>query len=186
MKKPINLHTIPALQEIYIREGVKLRLLDQSHAARLLEILEADSIIRDNVTVASRMHTQKDVANEIDSYHKDEGLIRYVLMRDDNPIGLVSLWRDDGFWGKKNLDDYGFGYFLDQSERGKGLVTSAIQSLMDIVVKNLEVNQFVAFCEDLNKTSIAVLSKLGFRPTEETFSEPNNGWIERKYIKPVK
>ena len=56
---------------------------------------------------------------------------------------------------------------------------------MDTVAKNLRVNQFIAFCEDSNHESIAVLTRLGFKPTAETFTEPDNGWIERKYTKPV-
>jgi len=182
MKPPVSLHTIPALNEVIVRDSIRLRPLDQSHATRLLEILAADKSIRESVTVASRLHTPEDVAAEIEHYHKETGLIRYVLLNDNNPIGFVSLWRDDGFWGTKNPNDYGFGYFLDKNERGKGLVTSAVQSLMDTVVKNLQVNQFVAFCEDGNDGSIAVLKRLGFKPTEETLAEPNKGWIERKYI----
>lgn len=103
MKPPVNLHTISALKEINIGDGIKLRPLDQSHATRLLEILADDTSIRDKVSVASKLHTLEDVIAEIERYCKDTGLIRYVLVRDDNPIGLVSLWRDDGFWGQKTL-----------------------------------------------------------------------------------
>lgn len=56
---------------------------------------------------------------------------------------------------------------------------------MNAVVKNLRVNQFIAFSEDRNHKSIAVLTKLGFKPTDETLPEPKKGWIERKYIKSV-
>jgi RimJ/RimL family protein N-acetyltransferase len=95
------------------------------------------------------------------------------------------LWRDEGYFGTPpQVNDYGFGYFLDPKERGNGFVTRAIQKLMDTVVKNLRVNQFVAFCEDSNTESISVLLKLGFKPTNKTFPEPINGWIERKYEKP--
>jgi RimJ/RimL family protein N-acetyltransferase len=183
MKLPVNLHKIPALQEVTVCEGIKLRPLQQSDDTQLLKILERDNSIRDSVTVASRLHTTKDVADEIDRYSNDTGLIRYVIVRNDNPIGLVSLWRDDEFWGTKNLDDYGFGYFLDPNERGKGLITQALQCLIDTVTKDLHVNQFVAFCEDTNSGSLAVLKKLKFEATDETLREPNKGWIERKYVR---
>ena len=179
-----NLHSIPALQEIHVRDEVKLRPLRSSDAERLLEILAADTSIRDKVTVASRLYTLEDITTEVKSYHEDFGLIRYTLLKKDNPIGLVSLWRDDGYFGTPpQPNDYGFGYFIDPKERGKGLITSAVQSLMDVTAKNLHVNQFVAFCEDHNTQSIAVLTKLGFKPTAEEFPEPIHGWIERKYIK---
>ncbi|MBP7774759.1 GNAT family N-acetyltransferase [Candidatus Woesebacteria bacterium] len=83
--------------------------------------------------------------------------------------------------GRKNLDDYGFGYFLDPKERGQGLINRAIESLINISTKCLVVRQFVAFCEDTNIQSISVLKKLGFEPTSETLAEPSKGWIERKY-----
>jgi len=184
MSQPINLHTISALQEINVSDGLKLRPLNQSDDVRILEILAADDSIRNRVTVASRLYTTKDIAAEIERYRRDTGLIRYVLIKKDNPIGMVSFWRDDGFFGTSpHPDDYGFGYFLDPKERGKGLATRSIQSLMDAAINNLKVNQFISFCEDSNKESISVLKRLGFRPTDELLKEPKNGWIERKYIK---
>lgn len=186
MESAVNLHTIPALQEIYVQEGIKLHPLHSSDAKRLLEILADDSSIRNKVTIASRLHTIEDIETEIKRSLKKTGLIRYVLLKENNPIGLVSLWRDEGYFGTPTqLDDYGFGYFLDPNERGKGLMTSAIRKLIEIVANNLKVNQFIAFCEDNNMKSIAVLTKLGFEPTDKTFSEPYNGWIERKYIKSI-
>lgn len=182
--KPKNVHSILELKEVNVAEGVKLRPLDQSDAKRILEILNSDSNIRNRVTVASRLYTVKDVTDEIQFYHSDMGLIRYTLLKDNKPVGLVSLWRDDGFFGTKpNPDDYGFGYFLDPAERGKGLTSKAIQSLMRVITKGLRVRQFVAFCTDQNKESIAVLTKMGFKPTTETYSEPTHGWIERKYVR---
>lgn len=187
MSKATNLHKIPALQEIHVRDDVKLRPLQDSDDERLLEILAADNSIREKVTVASRFHKPEDIAAEVENYSKNPSLIRYTLVKGENPIGLVSLWRDEGYFGTSpQPSDYGFGYFLDPMERGKGLVNSALQSLKKAVTKNLQVNQFVAFCEDQNAESVAVLTKLGFKPTDKTFPEPINGWIERKYINPVK
>lgn len=184
MDEPNNLHTIPALQEIHIRDDIKLRPLQNSDAGSLLELLKADTSIRDKVTVASRFHTPDDVEAEVKRSNEDSGLIRYTLLKEDNVIGLVSLWRDEGYFGTPpQPDDYGFGYFLDPKERGKGLVTNSVQNLMYTVAKSLHVNQFVAFCEDNNTESIAVLTKLGFKPTEEVFPEPTHGWTERKYVK---
>ncbi|KKR30556.1 MAG: hypothetical protein UT61_C0005G0037, partial [Candidatus Woesebacteria bacterium GW2011_GWA1_39_8] len=105
-----NLHAIAALQEIHVRNDVKLRPLRSTDAERLLEILAADNSIRDKVTVASLFHTPEDVTTEVKRYHEDFGLIRYTLLKKNNPIGLVSLWRDEGYFGTPpQPDDYGFG-----------------------------------------------------------------------------
>src|SRR5579872_1798275 len=167
-KQSVNLHTIPAFQEINVREGVKLRPLDTSDASRILEILALDKTIRESVSVASRIFTIKDVMTEVEKYRQNKGLLRYTILENDNPVGLVSFWQDYGFWGKPHLNDYGFGYFLDKNRRGKGLVSSAVKSLIDISLQNLQVRQFIAFCEDSNLESVAVLTKLGFEPTNKT------------------
>jgi RimJ/RimL family protein N-acetyltransferase len=182
--KSLNLHKIPELNKIDVCKDVKLCPLRQSDSLRILEILEADNNIRNKVTVASRLYTLKDIEEEIERFSKDVNLIRYSLLKENNPIGLISFWRDEGFLdGLLKPNDYGFGYFLDPNERGKGLITRSLQSLMNVVVKNIRVNQFVAFCEDNNYESITILTKLGFKPTEKKFIEPDNGWVERKYIK---
>lgn len=185
MAEPINLHSVEAFKQISIEDDISLVPLAQSHAEQILKILEKDKTIREKVKVASLMHNFEDVAAEIKRYKSYTGLIRYVLIKDKNPVGMISLWRDDGFWGVENLDDYGFGYFLDPDERGQGLITRAIDRLMDVVAENLYVHQFVVFCEDHNKQSIALLKKLGFEPTDQTFPEPDKGWIERKYVRTV-
>lgn len=71
MSQPVNLHTISALQEINISDGLKLRPLNQSDDVRILEILAADTSIRNRVTVASRLYTAKDITVEIERYRKD-------------------------------------------------------------------------------------------------------------------
>lgn len=185
MKKVASLHSIIALQKVKVCKGLKIIPLDQSHAKRILEILDRNNSIRDRVSVASRLHKLEDVKREIKKYRKDTGLIRYTIVKGKTPIGLVSLWRDDGFWGEAHLNDYGFGFFLDPNERGNGYITRAVQRLIKVVSQNLYVNQFVAFCEDSNHKSIAVLTRLEFKPTKETFIEPAKGWVERKYIKPA-
>lgn len=181
---PVNLHTIPSLKDIHIRNGIKLRPLAIEDGPIILDILTSDPSIRERVTVASRLHTEGDVRKEVEKSNADPGLIRYALLENDSPIGLVSLWRDNGFFGDViDQDAYGFGYFLDPQQRGRGLITDAVHKLMEVASNSLIVSQFMAFSEDDNIASTAILKKLGFTPTDQTFPEPNNGWLERKYIK---
>lgn len=183
--EPANLHEVAALQDVQVREGVSLRPMDASDATRMLEILEADTTIRDRVSVASKMHTPEDVEAQVESYQQDEHLIRYAILEGDNPIGLVSFWRDvdNPFDAPDNPDDYGFGYFLDPAKRGSGIVADAVKTIMDVAAQNIHINQFIAYCEDNNPDSIAVLTKLGFQPTDTVLVEQNSGWTERKYVR---
>lgn len=179
----LNLHDIPSLKKVTVTSDIVLIPMQLEHADRLLEILTEEPSIRDRVTVASRLFTFQDVANEVQSYTSDHDLIRYVILQNGRVVGLVSLWRDTGFFGTPaNLDDYGFGYFLDPKQRGKGIIGAAIKALMTQIRVAVLVRQFVAFCEDDNLASVAVLLKLGFTPTNETYSEPTHKWLEKKYI----
>jgi RimJ/RimL family protein N-acetyltransferase len=134
------------------------------------------------------MRAPEDVEAQVETYRQDKHLIRYAILEGDNPIGLVSFWRDvdNPFDAPDSPDDYGFGYFLDPNKRGNGIVTDAVRAIIDVATRNIHINQFIAYCEDNNPDSIAVLTKLGFQPTEIVLVEQNSGWTERKYVrKPV-
>ncbi len=184
---PTSLHDISELRAIQVRDGVTLRPLEVEDAPRMLEILEADSSIRSRVSVASKIHSPEDVAEQVDAYQNDPHTVRYTLLEGDRPVGLVSFWRDidNPFVSPDSPNDYGFGYFLDPAERGKGLVTDAVQQVINTAQDVLHVENFIAYCEDNNPESVVVLNKLGFEPTDLTYEEQNNGWVERKYVKEV-
>ncbi|TAK88834.1 N-acetyltransferase [Patescibacteria group bacterium] len=190
MTKPKNiardLHQIPALQKVQVQDDVYLRLVQESDAKRTIEILEADPSIRDRVTVASKMLNEADVVNEIRRGQSKPDILRYTLVQQDNMVGWVNLWQDNGYMsGTPNPTVIGFGYFLDPSMRGRGLVTASIQALMQMAQTSMEITEFVAFCEDSNAPSVKILKKLGFNSTDDTFEEPRNGWVERMWVRPA-
>src|SRR5438270_2673879 len=92
----MNLHELPGLQIIDVREGVVLRPMKYEDAPELIAALEADPSIRDHVTVAARMITEDKVKQEVANYKSDENIIRYAIVENGVCVGLVSLWRDDG------------------------------------------------------------------------------------------
>ncbi len=187
LTEPVSLHGIAGLENIPVRAGIELRPLMVSDAQRILEILDTDPTIRERVSVASKMHSPEDVAEQVETYQNDEHLIRYAIVQDNSPIGLVSFWRDvdNSFDAPDAPDDYGFGYFLDPANRGSGIVTDAVKSIMDRAIEVMHVNQFIAYCEDNNPGSIAVLTKVGFHPTDTVLEEQTTGWVERKYVREI-
>ena len=179
-----NLHDIKELQHVSVREGVFLRPMKDEDAEVLLGILDQDQSIRDRVGVAAKLKPEEDVRDEVQDMLKDDGLIRYVVVEDDLVVGLVSLWRDSGYFGQKaDPDAYGFGYFLAVEARGRGLVTDSLMALMQVASDNLKISQFLAFCEADNQSSGAVLEKVGFRATSIAYTDPSNGWVEQRYEK---
>lgn len=181
-RSPLDLHEIGHLQEIAVREGVHLEPLASRHAVSLLAVLNKDVSIRHRVSVAARLHSVTDVEAEIQAIAKDPSLLRYVIAVDSKVVGMVSFWRDEGFFGQPpEPNGYGFGFFLDPDWRGKGLIGSAVRMLMQEARTVLDVDCFLAFCEDDNMASIAVIKGLGFVATDERYGEPVTGWQERKY-----
>lgn len=181
------LHEHQELQKVPVREDCYLRPLETQDAKYILAILNDDQLIREYVTVAARMHTADDVMREIEAYKTDEeGLIRYTIVYQERCVGLVSLWKDPGYFGQTpEPGGYGFGYFIDPALRGRGIVTDAVSALMQRASQVLDIKRFIAFSEDENVASGAVLRKLGFTATDDAFSEPTHGWIERKYVKEI-
>lgn len=185
MDKP-NLKGLSALQNVNVREAVALRPFATADAAAILAILDADPSIRDRVGVAARLHTVNDVELLLKEEVDDPTVIRYVIEEKDYVVGMVNLWRAGNYFeGKADPDDYGFGYFLAPSARGKGLVTDSLTALMDVVAKSLPVKKFIAFCEADNAASGAVLKKAGFEKTDVTWQDNEHGWLEQKYAKTV-
>lgn len=185
MERP-NLHKVAALQNIEVREGVVLRPLVTADAAALLAILDADPSIRERVGVASRLHTAKDLETLLDEEKDDPSVVRYGICEHDTVVGLINFWRAGDYFGDKaSPDDYGFGYFLAPSARGRGLVTSGLTVLMAVAVTELNAKQFIAFCETDNLASGAVLQKAGFAATDMTWNDAEHGWTERKYLRTV-
>lgn len=185
------LRDLEALHHVDVRLGVNLRLLQQQDAPRLIEILRSDPSIRNRVTVAARMKTEEDAHSEITKLESSENFVRYAIMDNEKMAGLLSLWRNE-LWRNEDMTGevipnvFGFGFFLDPEARGRGLVSSSIKSLMSVVQENLQVDSFIAWCEDDNLDSIAVLKSVGLEPTDVTHKEAENGWPERLYRKDVK
>lgn len=181
-----ELNTQPSLQHIVVRDGVELRPVGYEDSTAIIDILDADPSIRQRVTVAARMKTEAEVQLEVDSLKTDPDHIRYALIDNNETMGLVSLWRDEGYMtGQPDPRVFGFGFFTHPEARGRGLVTDSVKALVETVQTNLDVDSFIAFCEDNNTDSIAVLKNAGFEPTDKVHQEPENGWAERMYKKEV-
>jgi RimJ/RimL family protein N-acetyltransferase len=176
----------PVFETINVRDGVVLRPLEGADAHQLLAILDADPSIRERVGVASGLHTPGDVVKLVAAEQGDDELIRYAIVENEHVVGLMNFWRAGEFFGDKaEPDDYGFGYFLAPSARGRGLVTDSLQAIMTVAAAHLPIRRFIAFCEADNQASGAVLKKAGFTPSGTAWHDDEHGWTEQKYLKNI-
>lgn len=176
----------PAFETINVRDGVVLRPLLTKDSLELLAILDADPSIRERVGVTSGLHTASDVAKLLAKEKGDDELVRFVIVENEHVVGLVNFWRAGEYFGDKaEPDDYGFGYFLAPSARGRGIVTNCLQALMNTASAYLPIRRFIAFCEANNTASGAVLQKAGFEKTDVAWKDNEHGWVEQKYARVI-
>lgn len=181
-----NLHDIANLQSIRVDEHIYLRPLENGDAPAMLAILDMDPSIRESVTAAARMRDESSFYDEVKFINQSPDLIRYAIVHDDILVGLLSFWKDGGYFNADPIPNgYGFGYFLAPSARGKGIVTTSLLAVMDVAERCLTVDSFMAYCEDGNNRSKQLLQNIGLQPTDDTYAEPSQGWIERRYVKKV-
>jgi RimJ/RimL family protein N-acetyltransferase len=183
-----NLHKISALKRIVVKDDIFLRPLQSDDASEILSILDADPTIRERVSIARRMVDKRAFDKEIAAYLNDGDVIRYGIVDGSGIIGLLSFWRlGDSLVSYipdsvPDFDTYGFGYFLDPSKRGRGIVPDALQMIINVAKKSIDSCKFIAFCEDDNPSSIRVLEKAGFAKTDTIVHFPDEDWLERLYV----
>ncbi len=179
---PIDLHEVSELQEIKVRDGLLLSPLQGDDQEAILDILDRNPEIRERVGFAAKVDSPESYYEQLDAIANDPGLIRYAIREDGSVVGLLSFWQDEGFFGQEpEPNGYGFGFFLDEKARGRGIVRSSLRAVIDRAKDSLAIGSLLAFCEDDNAKSIAALKAIGLEPTDEVYGEPSQGWQERKY-----
>ena len=182
----VNVHE-HMLIELPVRDGVQLRPMQTHDAEPLLAIMERDPTIRNRVAVASNMKNVEGVHEQVDAYKADDSVIRYVIENGDDVVGLVSFWRDTGYFGYTPLKHtFGFGFFIDPNQRGEHLATDSVRALMQTAQSHFRVDAFIAFTEADNAASQGVLKSLGFTQTDKHFIEPHESWKESMWQKDVR
>ncbi len=73
-------------------------------------------------------------------------------------IGASGLHRID--WMVKKFE---IGYWIRTSQSGKGLMTEAVEGVMDFVIKQLSANRLEIRCDANNIRSMRIAERLGFR-----------------------
>jgi [ribosomal protein S5]-alanine N-acetyltransferase len=139
-------------------ERMTLRGLELSEAAAILDIAVYDGVFATNENQAAQTleRINADIA-------KGESLHWGIFLNETNEIaGTCGYYR--GF--AENSGE--IGYILKESQRGKGLMTAAVQLLVDFGLKTLKLDKVIAYTDPSNSASIAVLQRTGFTEVQAT------------------
>ena len=107
-------------------------------------------------------HISKDEHDKWISKLKTKNTARaWVIKSDNKPIGLASL-SDINY--KNKTTEWGF-YIADEKMRGKGIGTLILQKLMNIVFKDMKLNEMKTMVLGNNIVAIRLYEKMGFKKT---------------------
>ena len=87
-----------------------------------------------------------------------ENLIK-VILSDNKPVGIIGTNKMDR--ANNNADIY--LYIGEDSDRGKGIGSSALKSFIDVLFSEYECHKITATVYAYNKQSIALFKKVGFK-----------------------
>lgn len=166
--------------ESKVSETCSIRVLRPDDAQRIWEILQADPDISTKyVTWLAGVTSAEDIAERITEFIQKKSL-RYAIVADDTLAGYIGATQP-------NFDDssheYQFGYLCDPAYRGRGLIPSSTQHLMDLLAQNMGAERFALYINDQNGSSQEVAKKLGYIHTEDVATDKVLGVDERRWEK---
>lgn len=112
---------------------------------------------------------QQEILQDEAAKNQEGSLCKFWLFRDGRIIGSVALSNIvRGVFQSCHL-----GYKIDEQEQGKGLMTEAVEAVVDHAFHELHLHRIEANIMPRNQASLRVVQKLGFQ----------NEGISSKYLK---
>jgi len=142
-----------------------LRRIMPEDAPAFAEIIGKDPNIKKYVTWASLVRESSDVVPALQSRSNDEMVGRYTIMHHGALIGYI------GISPGEREDEYGLGYFINESARGKGYAKGAVVAMLGIAKEHLSPKSMYLQISPENEPSVAIASCLGFQPAETLWDE---------------
>jgi ribosomal-protein-serine acetyltransferase len=145
-----------------LREGSYLRLLEESDARELHALIEhnrpelaqwmawAQSQSLEQ-TLAFIRSTRAQIEN-------DDGLQMAIVAEQARIVGMVGFHGID--WQNRSSS---IGYWLDEAQRGKGIMTAAVAAVVNHAFESWRLNRVEIRADVRNTRSRAVAERLGFR-----------------------
>ncbi|MEQ9910121.1 50S ribosomal protein L7/L12-serine acetyltransferase [Pectobacterium odoriferum] len=147
---------------IPIHKNLKLVTPSRHYASALYQVINENRDYFSQYMAWPRYVTaENDTATFLDecllSHQKNEGKT-YVILSADTPVGLLSFNSIDA----SNKTAY-IGYWLGMNAQGKGIMTCALNALVEHYFSEGKIKRFVIKCATGNKASNNVAKRCGFQ-----------------------
>jgi len=143
--------------------NIHARLFQEGDADDLARLASEESVQR-YVPWAKRIHDAGSASNAIHEFQTAwdrKVMARYCLEDNGRFMGYAGIWSD------QNPDYYEFGFAMLPEFRGQGNGTKVVTELLKIAKEKLGAKGMVAYVDDTNEASKAVVIKHEFRPSDE-------------------
>lgn len=148
-------------ESIFVNEHIRLKPPAKEYNSTLYNVIKFNQDYFSQFMAWPKYVTNEaDTANFLDNClvgHRKDLTKTYVILLDDNPIGILSFNQID----KTNKTAY-IGYWLDSRLQGKGIMTQAINALTRYYAENRIIKRFVIKCSVNNNKSNQVANRCGF------------------------
>ncbi|MCK4812987.1 MAG: GNAT family N-acetyltransferase [Candidatus Marinimicrobia bacterium] len=111
--------------------------------------------------------TKKFIKKSKDQYAQKKGL-QFLIRKNGVLIGIIGLPKIDLENKKASI-----GYWIDQEQQGKGIITKSSEIVIDYCINELRLNTIEIACAIVNRRSKAIPERLGFKKVKTVKNAEN-------------
>lgn len=148
-------------ETIKVNDTVELRAVDEGHATDLYHLVVKNrDWLQRSLDWPQYVHSAEDTRKTVQGnmmLHQRGYAKMYLIFADDEMAGVLSFNQieplNKAAW---------IGYWLDEEHQGKGIMSQALESLIQHYAKRGEIRRFVIRCRVENQASNQVARRNGF------------------------
>ncbi len=144
-----------------VTDAIKLRLLEEGDAEELHALIEANRVYLAPWLPWAAGQTFQDTLDFIRltrSQAEGNGGFQAAIATEQGIAGVIGYVTVD--WANRSTR---IGYWLDEGQQGKGIMTAAVQLLVDHALMTWQLNRVEIVVATENRRSRAIPERLGFR-----------------------
>ena len=143
-------------------DGAELRMLEFRHAQTFLEFIDTN---RAHLGVYLGWGESINTLEDAERFIK-RGIARYA----EDALPWVGIWLEGKMVGgvlffplDRMVNSTEIGYWLGANVTGRGLMSKALNAMLEFVFEELKINRLVLHTDVCNQASRAVAERLGFK-----------------------